>query len=81
MHTLRFALGSSEVSRASIEHWNANQVAAVPDDVSEWSSQDLLNWRNEQYPRLLELMPVNYPGRTVIDFGCGPGHDTIMKEE
>jgi len=66
------------VSRASIEHWNANQVAAVPDDISEWHSQALLDWRNQQYPRLLELMPVNYPGRTVIDFGCGPGHDTIM---
>ena len=29
------------------------------------------------YPGLLELMPISYPDQTVLDFGCGPGHDTI----
>jgi ubiquinone/menaquinone biosynthesis C-methylase UbiE len=23
-------------------------------------------------------MPVEFPGQTVLDYGCGPGHDTIL---
>ena len=65
------------MSRASIDHWNANQVASVPDDCSEAYSLALLQSRNEQYHGLHELMPVDFPGKTIIDFGCGPGHDTI----
>lgn len=63
----------------SIAFWNDNQVASFPADVSAADSLAKLNWRNEQYPGLLDLMPVaGFEGKTVIDFGCGPGHDTIM---
>lgn len=31
-----------------------------------------------EYPTLLDLMPVEFPGKTVLDYGCGPGHDTIL---
>lgn len=30
------------------------------------------------YPTLLDLMPVSYPGQIVLDYGCGPGHDTLL---
>src|SRR4051812_14282530 len=65
-------------SAESISFWNRHQVAEISDDITESESLDLIEWRNGLYPGLLELMPVNYPGYDILDFGCGPGHDTIQ---
>ena len=66
------------MSRASIDHWDNAQVAAFADDVSADHSLASMNRRNEMYPGLLELMPIaGFEDKIVIDFGCGPGHDTI----
>jgi SAM-dependent methyltransferase len=62
----------------SIDFWNEHQVAEVPEDISAEESLDLIEWRNGLYPGLLDLMPVDYPGYQILDFGCGPGHDTIQ---
>ena len=62
----------------SIVYWENGQVAHFDDDVSVEESLRVLNLRNGMYPGLLELMPVEgFEGKTVLDFGCGPGHDTI----
>lgn len=35
-------------------------------------------WRNAQYPGYIDLMPVSgADGLTVMDYGCGPGHDLV----
>lgn len=60
----------------SVEHWDSHQVAFFPDEVTAEDSLIALNTRNAMYPGLLELMPTDVPGE-IIDFGCGPGHDTI----
>lgn len=66
------------MTSASVEHWDNAQVAYFPEGVSAEQSLASLERRNGMYPGLLELMPVEYPDKLVLDFGCGPGHDTIM---
>ena len=66
-------------SAESLAYWNEHQVADFPEDVTAEDSFRSLEWRNNLYPGLLELMPVaGFEGKTVLDFGCGPGHDTIQ---
>jgi len=66
-------------SAESISFWNRHQVVGIPEDITELESLDLIEWRNGLYPGLLDLMPVEgFGGKTVLDFGCGPGHDTIQ---
>src|SRR6266487_5094320 len=66
------------LAESSITYWEQNQVADFPPDVTVEQSLAVLNARNAMYPGLLELMPVSFPRKTILDFGCGPGHDTIM---
>jgi SAM-dependent methyltransferase len=41
-------------------------------------SLEYFHWRNDQYFNYIELMPVSgFDGKSVLDFGCGPGHDLI----
>ena len=65
------------MSRASVDYWDTHPVASCGPLTTEQGSLDLLKWRNDQYPDLHEFMPVDYPDRQIIDFGCGPGHDTM----
>ena len=58
------------------DFWQENQVAEAPRSYEESVNQLLA--RSEQFPLLKELMPVAFPGKLVLDFGCGPGHDTIQ---
>ena len=62
----------------SIAHWSKHQVADVPLDVTAEQSMAMLETRNVTYPGLEDLMPTDFPDKTVLDFGCGPGHDTIQ---
>jgi len=61
---------------SATEFWYENQVGGPYSTVGE--SQTALLERVQRYPRLLEFMPVNLPGMTVLDYGCGPGHDTVL---
>jgi cyclopropane fatty-acyl-phospholipid synthase-like methyltransferase len=61
---------------SSTEFWARNQVGGPYKNIIE--SAQALRARLRMYPTLLDLMPVNHPGKTVLDFGCGPGHDTIL---
>jgi SAM-dependent methyltransferase len=60
----------------STEFWAENQVGG-PYPTLEASNYALLS-RHRQFPSLLELMPIKQEGKTVLDYGCGPGHDTLL---
>ena len=61
---------------SSLAFWTENQVGGPYKTRRE--SLAALAERMLLYPTLLELMPVDYPDQTVLDYGCGPGHDTIL---
>lgn len=61
---------------SSTAFWTENQVGGPYANLEE--SQAALAERQLLYPTLLELMPVAFPNQTVLDYGCGPGHDTIL---
>lgn len=60
---------------SSREFWTTYQVADFNTITAE-ESLAMLEWRNGLYPVIEELMPTTHRGR-VLDFGCGPGHDTV----
>lgn len=69
---------STVLEQESLAHWEQHQVARFGEGITERESLEALNARNALYPGLLELMPLaGFAGQTVLDFGCGPGHDTI----
>lgn len=64
-------------AKGSTAYWTSHMVAN-----DEWQnsadSLDYFNWRNQQYPGYIELMPVNNAdGLVVLDYGCGPGNDLV----
>ena len=67
-------LGSEETA----EYWTQHNVTThyMFSDAKE--SLDYFDWRNDQYYDYISLMPViGCDGKTVLDFGCGPGHDLV----
>lgn len=56
--------------------WQENQVGG-PYITIESSERALLE-RKELFPNLYTLMPVAHPGKTILDYGCGPGHDSLL---
>jgi SAM-dependent methyltransferase len=63
--------------RGSASYWTSHMVAEDDWFNAEASMEHFL-WRNAQYPGYIELMPVNEAdGLTVVDYGCGPGHDLV----
>ena len=65
------------MSVASIEHWDNAQVAYFDETVTAEQSLAAMQRRNDMYPGLLDLMPIDIPDKVILDYGCGPGHDTI----
>ena len=61
---------------SATEFWQKNQVGDAPTSYEE--SVDQLSRRAAQFPELNQLMPTHFPGKTILDFGCGPGLDTIQ---
>lgn len=57
-------------------YWQEHQVGGPYPTLEE--SEAALEERERLYPFLYGLMPVKQPGKTVLDYGCGPGHDTIL---
>ena len=68
--------GTDSTSLSPTDFWQDNQVAE-PVETFTASMAQLLS-RAETYPELEKLMPTYFPGARVLDFGCGPGHDTIQ---
>jgi SAM-dependent methyltransferase len=60
------------------EYWTQHNVTAHHEFTSIEDSLRQLKFRNEQYPGYIELMPVSgRDGLSILDFGCGPGHDLV----
>jgi len=69
--------GSIAGAKGSASYWTSHMVAN-----DNWQnvadSLDHFNWRNQQYPGYIDLMPVNNAdGLVVLDYGCGPGNDLV----
>lgn len=59
------------------EYWSKHMV-----ETSRFKTQEEaihhFRWRSEQYIDYLNYMPVSgQDGKIVLDYGCGPGHDTV----
>ena len=66
------------VEVSSTDYWTEHNVTNHRRFGSVGESLDDFHWRNAQYPRYIELMPVDRAdGLNVLDFGCGPGYDLI----
>jgi SAM-dependent methyltransferase len=69
---------TADLSRATADYWSRHQVLDFDEPVTEAESFEMLHIRNGFYPGVLDLLPCDHPGETVLDFGCGPGHDTLL---
>ncbi len=68
--------GPSEDSIA--KYWTEHNVSLHRKFASAKESLEYLSWRNDQYLGYSELMPVlGYSGASILDYGCGPGHDMV----
>lgn len=61
---------------SATDFWQEYQVADAPTSYEDSLAQ--LIKRAEEFPLLRELMPTHFPGKTILDFGCGPGLDTVQ---
>jgi SAM-dependent methyltransferase len=57
-------------------YWQEHQVGGPYETLEE--SNAALQERAALYLYLYDLMPVSFPGKTILDYGCGPGHDTLL---
>jgi ubiquinone/menaquinone biosynthesis C-methylase UbiE len=63
---------------ASEEYWTRHNVTLHHQFASATESLNYVEWRNLQHPYYLDLMPVKgVDGKSVLDYGCGPGHDLV----
>lgn len=61
---------------SATEFWQVHQVGGP---YFTWHESEVaLENRRKLYPKLEELMPTHLPAKNILDFGCGPGHDTIQ---
>jgi ubiquinone/menaquinone biosynthesis C-methylase UbiE len=62
----------------SIEYWTRHNVTLHHPFASVEDSLNQLQFRNQQYPGYIDLMPVSgKDDLAVLDYGCGPGHDLV----
>ncbi len=61
------------------DYWTGHTVHTADEYLTDrHASIEYFQWRCEQYPGYLDLMPVSgHDGLRVLDFGCGPGHDLV----
>lgn len=59
-------------------YWNEHTVNSEP-FASPEASLAYLEWRFEQYPLFRQFMELygDHKGKTVLDYGCGPGNDLV----
>jgi SAM-dependent methyltransferase len=62
----------------SQDYWTGYNVTDHRRYAGAAESRAAFDWRCAQYYDYLALMPVSgFDGLTVIDYGCGPGHDLV----
>ena len=60
------------------EYWTDHNVTSHHQFTSVEDSLQQLEFRNQQYPGYIDLLPVSgKDGMAVLDYGCGPGHDLV----
>ncbi len=65
-------------SKLSAKYWTSHNVTVHKKFKIKLESIEYFNWRNIQYPGYINFLPVTgFDGKSVIDFGCGPGHDLV----
>ncbi len=58
--------------------WTETNVSAHHNFSSREESLNYLDWRNSLYRFYEDLLPCSgFDGKTVLDFGCGPGNDLV----
>jgi SAM-dependent methyltransferase len=76
--TLRGDYYTREDRPSPIEYWTDHNVTVHHGFTTVEDSLSQLEFRNQQYPGYIELLPVSgKDGMAVLDFGCGPGHDLV----
>ncbi len=69
---------SAQKGEASEEYWTRHNVTLHHRFSSPEESLNYVEWRNLQHPYYIDFMPVRgVDGKTVLDYGCGPGHDLV----
>lgn len=67
-----------ESGKSVAAYWTRHNVTSHAAFGSAAESLEYFHWRNDQYFPYIELMPVSgCDGQTVLDYGCGPGHDLV----
>lgn len=70
--------GQLQDTSSVARYWTDHNVTLHHRFTSATESVEYFDWRNDQYFRYLDLMPVAVrPGMAILDFGCGPGHDLV----
>lgn len=60
------------------DYWTGHNVTGHKRFLSKDESLAYLSWRNDQYFKYIDYMPVTgFNEKVVLDFGCGPGHDLV----
>jgi ubiquinone/menaquinone biosynthesis C-methylase UbiE len=71
-------IGSQTESTSNENYWTNHNVTNHQQFASIQESLGYFDWRNDQYPGYINLMPVTgQDSRVVLDYGCGPGHDMV----
>lgn len=62
-----------------IRYWSKHTVHVESKSFhTRMDSLKYFDWRCSEYPGYLDLMPVNNKSNlSILDFGCGPGHDLV----
>ena len=72
------ARGYQDDAKAVEGYWTGHNVTLHRSFATREASLADFHWRNAQYFRYIDLMPVAGADRlTVLDFGCGPGYDLV----
>ena len=72
-------LSNNRKNRNVTDYWTKHRVTKGIKETfkSAAESEEFFYWRSLQYLGYLELMPVNQAtDKVVLDYGCGPGHDS-----
>lgn len=65
-------------NKSNTDHWTDHNVTFHENFITREDSLNFIHWRNSIYLFYDELMPCKgFDNQVVVDYGCGPGHDTV----
>ncbi|MEO6713938.1 MAG: class I SAM-dependent methyltransferase [Mycobacteriales bacterium] len=79
---VRHSLAARHPSDSNADYWAWHNVTMHEEFTTREQSVDYLNWRNSQYLFYGDWLPYDkMRGKTVLDYGCGPGNDLVAVAE